>query len=331
MSINIESSFSFKGSLIQESSLKELKQFGYKSLGLVDDNTAFFYTFYKQLLKEEIKPILGLRQYGKYYDYILYPINFSGYKEVLYYRSLKDKNAIISAADLIKSENILYVFDLTKTVADNINYIKEEYEYLKENNLKTYMGVDFSYYPCETGLYPFIKDDFDFIILDKVKYLYDDDKLASDVLESILTGKELREDNIFDLESSTFYSLSKHSEYLKQYRGYEDLIENTENFKNKINIIIKYDNALPKYPIKDDIPAYIYLKKLAEKGLEKRLLNHKNKDVNTYKKRLYYELDQIHNMGFDDYFLVVYDFILYAKKNGIMVGPGRGSAASSLV
>ena len=102
--------------------------------------------------------------------------------------------------------------------------------------------------------------------------------------------------------------------------------DDTKNFVNEINIEIHNDkNYIPKYDCED---SYVHLKNLTQKGLNKRLDGNITKE---YQERLDYELNVIKKMGFVDYFLIVYDYVLYAKKNGILVGVGRGSAAGSLV
>ncbi len=330
MSINIETGFSFNGSLIKKDSLKDLTKFGYDSLGIVDDNTAFFLEFYYALKKQNIKPILGLRSYSKYYDYILYPINYEGYKEVLYYASSKNPKDKIERDSLPLSKNILVVIDATRLSPSNIDILKDDYDYFRSNKVDAYVGVDFSYYPCEVELYPLLKDNYKTIIIDKVKYLNKEDKESSEILEAILNNHELKEENIFDIDENINYALLSYKEYVNNYKEYKELIDSTNAFKNKINIEMAFEEALPKYINKENLPSNIYLKALSEAGLKKRLIGTK-KDIKKYRERLNYELNIIHEMGFDDYFLVVYDFILYAKKNDIMVGPGRGSAASSLV
>ena len=330
MSINIESGFSMKGSLIQKGTLKDVKSLGYEALGLVDNNTAFFLMFYEEMKAQGIKPLLALRSKGKYYDYLIYAKNFKGYKEILYFASSKDKEDIIDGSMLPISKDLIYVFDVTMTTSNNIEIIDEEYESLRKQNLSVYLGVDFQYYPCEIELYPMIKNNYKVAIIDQVKYLKDGDKKASDVLSAILTDGILKEPSIFDIGDQAVLSLKPKDIVLLSYHDYPELIRNTEDLINSVDIEIVYDKALPKYPVPDNVPSYVYLKLLSEKGLEKRLRGTK-KDPNIYGKRLDYELSVIHSMGFDDYFLVVYDYILFAKKNGIMVGPGRGSAASSLV
>jgi DNA polymerase-3 subunit alpha len=102
-----------------------------------------------------------------------------------------------------------------------------------------------------------------------------------------------------------------------------DEINNLCNLEFKTN-----KHLLPKYSDDESFDARIYLQSLCKVGLQKRL---NNKVPKKYVDRLKYELDVINNMGFNDYFLVVYDFVKYAKRNDILVGPGRGSAAGSLV
>ena len=108
--------------------------------------------------------------------------------------------------------------------------------------------------------------------------------------------------------------------------SFED-IQTTNEFSKQINLEIPFDKKyIPKYNNSDN--NYEYLKKLCILGLNKRF---NGKVSNKYKERILYELDVINKMGFVDYFLIVYDYVLYAKKNDIFVGPGRGSAAGSLV
>ena len=101
-------------------------------------------------------------------------------------------------------------------------------------------------------------------------------------------------------------------------------------FKNIDDDIISFDYPLPSYPNKLGISSNDYLSKLCHKGLQKRLKDQKS-DYDLYLKRLEFELSVISKMGYDDYFLIVWDFVKYAKNNHILVGPGRGSAPGSLV
>ncbi|MBO7698025.1 MAG: DNA polymerase III subunit alpha, partial [Erysipelotrichaceae bacterium] len=135
---------------------------------------------------------------------------------------------------------------------------------------------------------------------------------------------KLLNDNDVTSESGRYFLSNE--EYDRFYEK-EDLI-NTEVFANALNVEINLKTSLPVYVNKNGIPSKDYLVSLCKEGLRRRL---KNKVTSDYVRRLDYELSVIIKMNFEDYFLIVYDFILYAKKNGIMVGPGRGSAAGSLV
>lgn len=330
MSINIESSYSFHGSLIKKEDLINFKNLGYNSLGLVDNTTAFFITFYIEMKKIGINPILGFRTTGSNYDYILYAKNYDGYKDILRFASSINNKYPVSFDSLVRSKNLYYVFDLTFYETTDIKIIEDEYKELVEEGLSVILGVDFSYYPCEALLYPIIKDHFPIVIIEKAKYLNKEDKKASEILEAILSNSELKESNLFDMDMQSSFALKTYDSFKESYKEYKELISDTNKFRDSINIDIEFKTRFPHYETKNSVPSDIYLRALSNKGLSKRLEG-TNKDVLKYKERLKYELSIIHSMGFDDYFLVVYDYILYAKKNNIYVGPGRGSAASSLV
>ena len=330
MSLNIESSFSLNGSLIRERDIIKFKEYGFDSLAIVDTTTAFFLSFYTQMKKLNLNPILGYRVNGTLFDVILYPKNEKGYKEVLYYASSINNKVSVDLSTIPLSDNLVYCLDVIHYEAMDTSLIDEIFNHLKENNLIVYLGVDFNYYPCEVMVYPMIKDKYDIIIINKVKYLKKEHKEASLVLSSILNNKPLEDANLFSMDNVSTEELKTKDELLEQYKDYSELINNTLNFTKLIDINIEFKKRLPKYKGKYDIPSDEYLRKLSYTGLKYRLENTK-KNYKVYKERLDYELSIIHNMGFDDYFLVVYDYILYAKKNGIFVGPGRGSGASSLV
>jgi DNA polymerase-3 subunit alpha len=114
------------------------------------------------------------------------------------------------------------------------------------------------------------------------------------------------------------------------FKQYPELLENTNLISKKCNVEIEFGTfQLPKYD--ENIDANLYLYELAMAGLKKRLLNIPNANLNIYIPRLKKEYNTIVKMGFADYFLIVWDYIKYAKKNNIYVGPGRGSAGASLI
>ena len=112
-----------------------------------------------------------------------------------------------------------------------------------------------------------------------------------------------------------------------------EAVNNTVEISQKVEVFDLFGNyRMPKYPLKEDTDSFSYLTQLSNKGLLKRLKKSDLTEVDeTYKKRLSSELKIIKDMGFPDYFLVVWDYIKFARDNSIPVGPGRGSAAGSLV
>lgn len=173
-------------------------------------------------------------------------------------------------------------------------------------------------------------------------YLNEDDAYAHDVIKALqmkTTLKELKEKGkAFKVRGLHF---TRPEEMYEKFKGYEEYLLNTMEIAEKCNLEIDTVETrgylFPKYEIPKeygDISPAEYFEKLAKDGLEKILENQKNlskEKVKEYRERLDYEINVIKNMGFSEYFLIVQDFINYAKNNGIPVGPGRGSAAGSLV
>ncbi len=167
---------------------------------------------------------------------------------------------------------------------------------------------------------------FNFIVVPKVSYLNEDDIELSNTLKEI-----------FSIDSSDFLGVvnvnhfTSYDEIKEQFKGYEKAIKEVENFVSMCNVTIDFTKTfLPRYQVKNNISAKDYLYALASKGLNKRLKGLKvNRKV--YNDRLDYELGVINQMGYNDYFLIVWDFVKYAKHKKYLVGPGRGSAAASLV
>lgn len=160
-----------------------------------------------------------------------------------------------------------------------------------------------------------------------VHYIYDQDATPHDILLCIQTQKKVTDQNRMRYEGGQFY-LKSPEEMAEIFPYALEALENTHKIADRCFVEIEFGNyKLPKYDVPDGLTAWEYLQKLCYDGLEKRYGN----PSDDLKKRLEYELNTIHTMGFVDYFLIVWDFIKYAKDNDIMVGPGRGSAAGSIV
>jgi len=158
-------------------------------------------------------------------------------------------------------------------------------------------------------------------------YILKEDKPIHEVLLAVQTNNRLDEDGKFAFDFDV--SFKSPEEMIKDFTHLPEAIENTAKVAEKCNFEFKLGQTLlPKYECPDGGDTYAYLKNLAYEKLPKRFPNNESKEV---KERLEYELEVIKKTGFADYFLIVQDFINWAKNHGIVVGPGRGSAAGSLV
>ena len=162
-------------------------------------------------------------------------------------------------------------------------------------------------------------------------YLYKEDAEAHDVLICIQTQKNVYDEDRMKYEGGQFYVKSP-EEMEEVFHYIPEAIHNTEEIARRCNVEIEFGKYhLPEYPVPEGYTSLSYLNKLCEDGFKKR---YEGVDADTeasLRERLKYETDTISNMGFVDYFLIVWDYINFAKENHIAVGPGRGSAAGSIV
>ena len=160
-----------------------------------------------------------------------------------------------------------------------------------------------------------------------VHYTFADDADPHDVLLCLQTGKKLTDEDRMRYEGGQYYV--KSPEEMAQLFPYAlEALENTHKIAHRCHVEIEFGvTKLPKYDVPEGYTAWDYLNELCRKGLEERY----QPVTEELRERLDYELSTIRNMGYVDYFLIVWDFIKYARDNDIMVGPGRGSAAGSLV
>ena len=160
-----------------------------------------------------------------------------------------------------------------------------------------------------------------------VHYTYAEDASAHDILLCIQTGKKVQDEDRMRYEGGQYFV--KSPEEMAQLFPYaREALENTQKIADRCHVEIEFGvTKLPKYDVPDGYTSWEYLNKLCYEGLEQRY----HPVTEELKERLKYELDTIKKMGYVDYFLIVWDFIHYAKEHDIMVGPGRGSAAGSIV
>ncbi len=169
--------------------------------------------------------------------------------------------------------------------------------------------------------------DIPLVATNDVHYTYAGDADSHDVLLCLQTGKKLADEDRMRYEGGQYYVKSE--EEMRNLFPYAlQALENTAKIAERCNVTITFgETKLPRYDVPEGYDAWTYLNKLCEDGLKERY----PENYESLRERLYYELDTIKTMGFVDYFLIVWDFINYAKQNDIMVGPGRGSAAGSIV
>jgi len=294
--LNIKTEYDLMNSLIK---IDELISFALEnninSLGITDENMFGTYEFINKCKSNNIKPIIGVELLIEETIFLAYAKNYEGY---------------VSLCKLVSKKNIdkLTIEDLIKE-SNNLIIVLSYKEYLNYKDKFTYIYIKYSNIEEKNNALLLSKD---IVYINKINYLHETDKEYFKYIKYIQLNKNINEEIIIE-----------ESHYIEKCDSFD--IETTIKFSSLINI------ELPKS--KYHIPVYNdnssnYLKALAKKGLEKRL-NGNVPDI--YKKRLIYELSIIEKMNYVDYFLIVYDFILFAKKNNILVGPGRGSGAASLV
>ena len=167
----------------------------------------------------------------------------------------------------------------------------------------------------------------DLVATNDVHYTYAEDEKPHDILLCLQTGKKLADEDRMRYEGGQYYVKSK-EEMAALFPYAPEALENTQKIADRCHVEIEFGvTKLPKFDVPEGYTSWEYLNELCFRGLEERY----QPVTEELKERLNYELSTIRNMGYVDYFLIVWDFIKYARDHDIMVGPGRGSAAGSLV
>ena len=276
------------------------------SLTITDNNMYGVMDFYKMCITNNIKPIIGLEVVYNDQKIVLYAINYNGYKNLIKLCTLSSERKI-EITDLQKYSNDLVCITPFESLSI-YNEIKDFYKYI-------YIGYK-------------DKDELSNINDKNILYMNETLYLEKQDSEYIKYIDAVREGVTVDLISSNHGNnyLLKEEEFNNKYK---ESIENNHFITELCNIEIPFNEKLmPKYINKENIDSYTYLKKQCIEGLKKHFGNTVRQ---VYKDRLKYELDIINKMGFCDYFLIVSDYVKYAKENNIIVGTGRGSAVGSLV
>lgn len=346
--------------------IKELvaraKELGMKSLAITDHGVMYgVIDFYKACKSAGIKPIIGCEVYvapgsrfdrenvkgeDRYYHLVLLAKNDLGYHNLskivsrgfidgYYYKPRVDMEVLREYSEGV----IALSACLAGEVATNLR--RNNYEQAKETALR-YLDIfgEGNYYLemqdhgipdqriVNAGVMRLSKETgIPMVVTNDSHYIKAEDAEAHDILLCIQTGKIVTDEDRMRYEGGQYY-LKSAEEMAKLFPYAKEAIENTNKIADMCNVEIVFgEQKLPQYDVPEGYDAYTYLKELCQKGLEKRY----PVITDELQGRLDYELNTIRNMGFLDYFLIVWDFIHYARENGIAVGPGRGSSAGSIV
>ncbi len=338
------------------------KELGMDSLAITDHGVMYgVIDFYKACMLEGIKPIIGCEVYvapnsrfdrevgaseERYHHLVLLAENNTGYQNLIkivsrgflegfYYKPRIDYEVLQQYSEGI----IALSACLAGEVATNIRrgfYAEAKAAALK---LQSIFGEDHFFLELQDhgmqeqktvnqGLLRLSQDTgIKLVATNDVHYTFAEDADPHDILLCIQTQKKVSDENRMRYEGGQYY-LKSPEEMLELFPYAKEALQNTYDIASRCNVTITFgEYKLPVYPVPAPFTAFEYLTKLCEEGLEERY----QPVTQELKERLVYELDTIRNMGFVDYFLITWDFIKYARDNNISVGPGRGSAAGSIV
>ena len=338
------------------------KELGMDAIALTDHGVMYgAIDFYKACKKEGIKPIIGCEVYvamrsrhdkepgidNKYYHLILLAKNQQGYKnlsklvslgflEGYYYKPRIDREilekyheGLICLSACLAGEinqKLLYgkEEDAEEAALWHKNLFGEDYYIEIQNN-----GIQEQVLANQKLVKLARKLDIPLVATNDAHYLKKEDAYNHEVLLCIQTGKRMSDEDRMNFETDELYVKSP-EEMSEYFSSFPDAIENTVKIAEKCNVEFEFGHTiLPNYDVEPEYPThYDYLKKLCDDGLKERYGENITEEI---QQRAEYELSVIKKMGYVDYYLIVYDFINHAKKEGIPVGPGRGSGAGSIL
>ena len=336
--LGIQSSYSMlKNTIPMETLVREVKARGYDFLALSDEQLHGMLHFYRMAEKNAIKPILGIQVQVIYNiletSFLIYVKNQTGYQNLLQISMLKSQNELTYEKLIELQKGLIFVSHKTSVIDQHL--LNKDTDQALDIGIEFknkfddfYFGLSLDDFDHEIVVAPELKKlsknlGIKMLPIHQTSYLNVDDKSVYEALIKIESDQN-------EIKDEADFHLLSHEDIRQLFSDYQDVFDHLNEFVNLIN----YQWEKPKF----DMPTYdikgssskAFIKSLAIKGLKKRLAN-TNKDHKIYQERLLYELDVIHSMGFDHYFLIVFDFVRYAKTHDIFVGPGRGSAAGSLV
>ena len=339
-----------------------VKELGMNSAAITDHGVMFgCIDFYKAAKAAGIKPIMGCEVYvapgsrfdkeaghaeDKYYHLVLLAENQQGYENLMkivskgfidgfYYKPRVDlellaqyHQGIIALSACLAGEVARYItrglYEEAKKAALRYEEIFGKGNFfleLQDHGIPQQQTVNSQLLRMhqETGI--------DLVATNDIHYTYSTDAQAHDILLCVQTGKRLQDEDRMRYEGGQYYVKSP-QEMAELFSYAPEAIANTQKIADRCNVEIEFGvTKLPKFDVPAPYNSWEYLNKLCYEGLEERY----SENLDALKERLEYELNVIRTMGYVDYFLIVWDFIKFARDHDIMVGPGRGSAAGSLV
>lgn len=336
VNLNVHSNYSFLSSSIKlKDYLAFAKENNLTALALTDQNVMYgVYEFYQLCQEHKIKPIIGLdcqwQFQDKRIDLTLLSLNYQGYKSLIKVSTfLNTKSTFLTDKEveneLIGNLNLIIIVRNNELEQIQLTAIWDMLTKNQEDN--TYFGVSEDSIKNLSDLTKLTKN---ILATNLVNYLNKNDASIVQVLTAIKENQILTEKQLIKHGKDYYKSESELKEIFPEW-----ILKNNEIVLNRCDLQLpklsnqKKIKQLPKFTTPNNITSASYLKELCKKGLEKRF---NSKAINkVYITRALKELEIINLMDFNDYFLIVQDYINFAKKQGIIVGPGRGSVAGSLV
>lgn len=342
--------------------LDKVNELGMDSIAITDHGSMFgVIDFYKKAVNRNIKPIIGCEvyvaqrslydkdpNYDKYsYHLILLAENQEGYSNLtklvslsyvdgFYYKPRIDKESLRRYSKGIIALSACLGGEIPRALINRnyekaVNLALEYQEIFGEGNF--FLELQDHGLPeqkeVNAGIMKISKEyNLPVVATNDLHYVEKDDARTQDILMCIATQKTVYDENRMKMANDEFY-LKSPEQMGEIFKHIPEAIENTQKIADRCKVEFDFNTIhLPEYKVPEEYTPYEYLDKLCKEGLEKRYGQTREKEID---ERLEFELGVIKQMGYVDYFLIVWDFIRYAKDNNIMVGPGRGSAAGSIV
>ena len=341
------------------------KELGMDSLAITDHGVMYgVINFYTAAKAAGIKPILGSEVYvspgsrfdrervsgeDRYYHLVLLAENNTGYTNLMkivsrgftdgfYYKPRVDYEVLSQYSEGIIALSACLAGEVAKNITRN-NYEEAKAAALRYQDIfgkgNFFLEMQDHGYPKqklvnqnllkmsrETGI--------ELVATNDVHYTFEEDVAAHDILLCIQTAKKVKDADRLRYEGGQFF-LKSEAQMRELFPYAPEAVENTHRIAQRCNVDIEFGiTKLPEYEVPEGYTAFSYLKKICYKGLAQRYGRDKALRLDEIKAKLNFELEVINKMGYVDYFLIVWDYISFAKSRGIAVGPGRGSAAGSI-